>query len=143
MKMDDIIQEASGSSKWQIEVGHKFTITALFYLQVFIVAEMAIYVFLFYDVYHHNEELKNGNSLGLSTDILNQRKQRNVITLVGQFLAFIIEIIGVNLILLVVVYHGTNDFVGIVPRLKIFGSALLMITYFLTSPELRNFYFTN
>ena len=97
---------------------------------------------MFYDVYCHNEALKNGNSLGLSIHTLNQRKRRNVITLVGQFFAFIIEITGAMIILLVFMYNGTDDFVGIVPALKLFGAALWTVTFFLASHELREFYFT-
>ena len=66
MAMDHIIQRASGSSKWQIKVGHKCTITGLIYLHFFIALELVIYMILFYDAYCHNENLKNGNSLGLS-----------------------------------------------------------------------------
>ena len=55
-----------------------------------------------------------------------------------------IEITGAIIILLVVAYHDTttDDFVGIVPPLKLFGSALWTVTFFLSSHELRKFYFT-
>ena len=71
---------------------------------------------------------------------MHQRRRKNVVTLVGQFLSFIIEIIGALIIMLVVVYHGNNEFIGIVPPLKLFGSALMTITFFVSSPELRKFY---
>ena len=73
MKMDHIIVQATGASNWEIEVGQKFTITVLTYLKCFIATEMVIYLMLFYDVFCHNEELKKGNSLGMSSDTLNQR----------------------------------------------------------------------
>ena len=50
------------------------------------------YVILFQHIFSHDEDMKTKGSLGLSKDTFTQRKQRNVITLSGQFARFIVKI---------------------------------------------------
>ena len=58
MVMDEIIQEASGSTEWEISVGKMIINTAIFYLQVIIVFEVFAYIILFKHLHDHNKDMK-------------------------------------------------------------------------------------
>ena len=51
------------------------------------------YIIIFQHIISHDEDMKKKGSLGLSKDTFTKRKQRNVITLSGQFATFIVEIL--------------------------------------------------
>ena len=93
-------------------------------------AELIIYIILFYDAYCHNQNVANG-LLGLSQDALRQRKRKSVITLFGQCLCFVIEI-SVS----VIFQAAQISF----PPIMIF-SGFRTAAIFLSSPELIRFYF--
>ena len=142
MEMDHIIQEASsGTTQWSIEVSIKFTNTALFYGQMIIVLELVAYIILFRQLYKYNKKLKqNGNIMQLSNATLNKQKRRNVISFVGQFSSFVVETFGNIILQIIIVFNGSNAGNGLIPPLGISCSAILVITFFLASPELRRFY---
>ena len=135
MSMDHILHLATGTTQWEISVGTKFQMTTMVYCQLFIILELVIYIILFVHIYCHNEKLMNGNQLGLSKDTLKKRKTKNVITLFGQFLSFVIETIA-TIILSVYLSIGF-----VFPPLHMFIAALLTASFFLSSPELKRFYF--
>ena len=47
MAMDLIIQEASGTSEWEISFGTNLQKTGLFYCQIFVIFEIIAYTILF------------------------------------------------------------------------------------------------
>ena len=142
MEMDHIIKKAEGISEWAVSVSMHFTNISIFYLQILIVLELAAYIILFWHLHKYNQNLKtDGSTLRISHDTLNRRKRRNIVTFVGQFASFIIEIIVTIILQLLVVFNGNNAGNGLVPALAITTSAILTITFFVASPELKKFYF--
>ena len=139
--MDHIIQETTGTTPWTISVGNKIMNTLILYVQVFTALELIAYIILFRDFYIHNEKMKKNNGLGISKEILNETKRKNVINVVGQFLTFVIEIVAATISQLVVVNSGSNFSNDILPPPFIFCSALVTLTFFIASPELKRFYF--
>lgn len=55
-----------GAPEWMISFGKQFQICVIVLIQVFIVAELVMYIILFKEMYDHNKELQNMKSLGLS-----------------------------------------------------------------------------
>ena len=140
MLMDEILQEASGSTEWEIAVGKKFTHTGIFYLQIIITFEVIIYIILYKHLHAYNQDVKK-RKLGLSTETLNKRKIRNVITFLEEFAAFTVESVFVILMQLVILYHESNQIIWFVPFIALFSQVALILTFFLASPELKRFYF--
>ena len=138
MRMDHILHEASGASKWDISVGINFMKTAIIYTQLFVFFEGIAYVILFKKLRDYNQKAENRN-LGLSKKTLNRRNRKNVISFVGEFVSFIIE--SSCTITVAVAYNSTNYFVGSIPIIGMVFQAGLYITFFVASPELRRFYF--
>ena len=143
MDMDLIIKMASGTSQWHIDVSINFTIVAIAYLQVLIIFELVAYLILFWHMKRYNENLqRGGNLLNISEKVLDQRKMKNVITFVGQFACFIVEIMVSVILQILTVYHGSNAGNGLVPFVFISSSAIMTITFIIASPEIRRFYFS-
>ena len=142
MGMDHVIKKASGTSQWNIDVSINFTIVVIAYLQVLIIFEVVAYLILFWHMKRYNENLqRNGNLLNISEKTFHHRKRKNVITFVGQFACFNVEILVSVILQMLTVYHGSNAGNGLVPPLAISGSAILAITFIIASPEIRRFYF--
>ena len=144
MDMDHVIKKASGISQWNIDVSINFTIVSIAYLQVLIIFELMAYLILFWHMKHYNETLekRNGkNILNISEAIFRQRKRKNVITFVGQFACFIVEIVVSVIVQILTVYHGSNVGNGLLPVIFISSSAILSTTFIMASPEIRRFYF--
>ena len=142
MDMDHIIKKATGTSQWNIDVSVNLTIVSIAYLQLLIILELVAYLILFWHMKRYNENLqKSGNLLKISEKALNQRKRKNVITFVGQFICFIFEIMVSVILQILTVYHGSNAGNGLVPLLAISGNFILAITFIIASPEIRKFYF--
>ena len=144
MDMDHVIKIASGTSQWNIDVSVNFTIVSIAYLQILIIFELIAYLILFWHMKHYNEKLekRNGkNILNISEEMFCQRKRKNVITFVGQFACFIVEIVVSVIVQILTVYHGSNAGNGLLPVLFISSSAVLSTTFIMASPEIRRFYF--
>ena len=138
MTMDHIIKEASGTPEWDISLGTNLTKTGLIYCEVLIVMELIIYAILFKHLHDHNLKAEKSN-LGLSKEILNQRKRKNVISFVGEFISFVIECSVPILIQLMVAYNFNHS----LPIIGPFLDFALVIAFFVSSPEIRRFYFNS
>ena len=96
--MGNILLMASGKSPLEISTGIHVITVSFFYIQVFCIAEFFAYIFLFYQLYIHNENMATFNKQDLnineevSRKAINKRHQKNIISLAGQFGAFLIEI---------------------------------------------------
>ena len=140
MLMDQILQKASGSTEWEIEVGKNFVITGIFCLQVIVTFEVIIYVILFIHLHAYNQELTK-QKLGLPIETINKRKRRNVISFLGEFATFVVETVFGIFMELVILFYGSDQIIWFLPFFAIFSQAALIITFFLASPELKRFYF--
>ena len=123
----DQSKENTELEEW-ILIGKQYQTFALIVIQIFIVAEFIMYIILFKDMFDHNKELQNGNSLGLSADNLQKRQRKNVITLSGQAFTFVVEFV-----ISVLFHFATHEPIPI-------GQILIAFSYIVTSPELRQFY---
>ena len=60
LEMDRLIQKASGTSKWNMEVGEKFMFTSIFLSQLFIILEMVcIHLFTFRKLFSLFQKISN------------------------------------------------------------------------------------
>ena len=123
----DQSKEKTELEEW-ILIGKQYQTFALIVLQMFIVTEFVMYLILFKDMFDHNKELQNGKSLGISADNLRKRQRKNVITLSGQAFTFVVEFV-----ICVLLHFATHEPLP-------FGQILIVFSYIVTSPELRQFY---
>ena len=122
-------------SEWKITLGKEIQNSVVALSQIFIIVELLMYIILFRHVYCYNKELKNGKSLGLPADTLLKRQKKNVITIFGQCLSFVIESLGTFFISVAIHLNFTTFYV------RILGNTFLVASYFVALPELRRFYF--
>ena len=162
LEMDSIIQYINGTSDWNISMGRKTTTIMLIFAQSLIICEMLMYLILFYEQYTYNENLQMKkstefemghsktqnsqdteakNKIGVSKQDLINRKQKNVVTLFGQFLSFLTEIIASTIVQIIYASSGTLS--GIHHPTSIFTTAILTVSFILSSPELKRFYHIN
>ena len=127
--------EITRTPEWMTSFGKQFQFSVMVLMQIFVIAEFVMYIILFKDQYDHNKELQNGNSLGLSADTLHKRQKKNVITLLGQFFTFGVEIV-ISFTIQLSIYMKFSTF-----NINLFLGTLVVASYFVASPELKRFYF--
>ena len=79
-----------------------------------------------------------------SLQAIKSRTKKNVITLTGQIISFAFEISIPLICELLLTKFGSNANIiepAGIPIIIIFGTTLIAVAQFLTSPELRRFYF--
>ena len=140
MAMDHILMKYSGTSDWAISLGTSFTRTGIIYCMLIIFFELVAYIILFKQLHTYNQELES-KKLGLSKDILSKRKRKNIISFVGEFVSFIIEIVFGIVLQMALVFNSANYFSGFIPIIGMVVHSTLIIVFFMASPELKRFYF--
>ena len=140
MAMDHILMKYSGTSDWAISLGTSFTRTGIIYCMLIVFFELVAYIILFKQLYTYNQELES-KKLGLSKDILSKRKRKNIISFVGEFVSFIIEIVFGIVLQMALVFNSANYFSGFIPIIGMVVHSTLIIVFFMASPELKRFYF--
>ena len=121
-------------------MGTSFTIIVVMYCMLIVFFEMVAYVILFKQLHTYNQELESKN-LGLSKVSLSKRKRKNIISFVGEFATFIIEMIFGIVLQMVLVFNSANHFSGFIPMIGMLVHSALTIVFFMASPELKRFYF--
>ena len=139
MAMDHILMKYSGASDWAISVGTSFTRTVIIYCMLIVFVELVAYIILFKRLHTYNQQLES-KKLGLSKDSLSKRKRKNIISFVGEFVTFIIEMIF-GIVLQMVLVNSANHFSGFIPMIGMLVHSALTIVFFMASPELKRFYF--
>ena len=79
-----------------------------------------------------------------SLQAIKSRTKKNVITLTGQIISFVLEILIPLICELLLTKFGSNAYIiepAGIPIIVIFGTTLIAVAQFITSPELRRFYF--
>ena len=137
MFMDQILQKAS---EWEISVGLQLFRTGLFYTQVIVFFKVIAYIILFKHLRDYNKKAETKN-LGIPKETLDIRKRKNVICFVGEFIGFIVESSLLMILQLLMAYSFGNHLIGFHPIIGMVVQAVLMVTFFAASPELRRFYF--
>ena len=107
MAMDHILMKYSGTSDWAISVGTSFTRTVILYCMLIVFVELVVYIILFKRLHTYNQGLES-KKLGLSKDSLSKRKRKNIISFVGEFVTFIIEMIFGIVLQMVLVFNSAN-----------------------------------
>ena len=152
--MEEILRKLNGKSTWDISVGKYFTLVAAVCIRIFCIAEFIAYIILFHHLYTHNENMTSFNkpdlniNLGLSRKSMNKRHKKNIISFVGQFGAFLLEIfllICVILFKIKVFRDFLKQYFGLWPEDILYTffvafKALNTITFILASPELRRYF---
>ena len=151
--MGNIRLMASGKSPLEISTGIHVLTVSFFYIQVFCIAEFFAYIFLFYQLYIHNENMATFNKQDLnineevSRKAINKRHQKNIISLAGQFGAFLIEIF-LLIITIILQSKSFENFVKQYMGLKMadlffiifhVSKAIIVMTFISASPELRRY----
>lgn len=110
----------------------RFMTVLIFLLMVF--GEMIIYIKICYSLWKHDEKMKEM----ISTENLQLRKRKNIITLSGQAFSFFLEFLG---ILLLITKYTNNDVVdpSLTPIIKISFSCIISLTQLWTSHELKQY----
>jgi hypothetical protein len=142
MVMDHILQRASGTSEWEISFGLQLYRTGLFYTQLIILFKVIAYIILFKHLRDYNQRAAI-KDLGLPKETLNRRKRKNVISFVGEFISFIVESSLQMILHVAIVYRFGINLIGYHPIIGMFFQAVLIVTFFVASPELRRFYFNH
>ena len=152
--MGNIRLMASGKSPLEISTGIHVLTVSFFYIQVFCIAEFFAYIFLFYQLYIHNENMATFNKQDLnineevSRKAINKRHQKNIISLAGQFGAFLIEKF---LLIITIIFQSKSieNFVKQYLGLKMVdlsfiivhaSKAIITMTFISASPELRKYF---
>ena len=152
--MGNILLMASGKSPLEISTGIHVITVSFFYIQVFCIAEFFAYIFLFYQLYIHNENMATFNKQDLnineevSRKAINKRHQKNIISLAGQFGAFLIEIF-LLIITIILQSKPIENFVKQYLGLKMsdllfiivhVSKAIIVMMFISASPELRRYF---
>ena len=127
--------EVNEMPEWRVSLGTQIYTCMVILIQIFIITELIMYIILFKDLFDHNNELKNRKLSGLSAENLQKRQRKNVITLSGQGLTFVIEFV------MSVVFHFVVQIDFYPSYISQFIQILLVFSHIVTSPELRRFYF--
>ena len=98
------------------------------------VAEMAIYIKLYYMLWKHDQGMK----VLLSVDNLHQRKRKNIISLSGQVLSFCVEFFT-SLFILANVFSSDLVDISLTPIVKITCTSIISISQLWTSHELKRY----
>ena len=153
-EMGNILIMASGKSAMEISTGIHALVISLFYIQLFGIAEFMAYIILFYHLYVHNENMTTFNKQDLninqemSRKAINKRHQKNIISLAGQFGAFLMEIFFL-IIAIIFQTETIENFVKQYLGLKLgdlyliifhLSKPIITITFISASPELRRFF---
>ena len=154
MKMEHILQEIQGKSTWEISVGYYITLVVGGYLSIFCVAEFIAYISLFHHLYKHNENMTtfNKDDLNINTELskkaMNKRHKKNIISFVGQFGTFMIEILAMIILTILqikVIQVFFKQYLGLWPQDLLFIAAYVFkalntVTFIVASPELRRYF---
>ena len=103
---------------------------------IFVITEFVCYIILFLHLKKHNKSVFQS----LQKEVVNRRSRRNTITLVGNFVTFVIEILYSIFIHLILRFGAETFAPGVIPCIFMCVQALITVTQILTSPELRRFY---
>ena len=136
LKMSKVLTQASGVSLEEINTASSLMFLIVCCVQAIIMAELGIYLLLFYHLYQNNELVK----ASISEDVLKSRRKRNLITLTGQFATFVVET-SVSVVIQIA-YITSEEIEGSgISFMFVSTTALMTICHFWASPELKRFYF--
>lgn len=138
MEMGFIIKESQGTDQWTIRTGTRIMTSVTFGGQLLFILEMVCYAKIYLELYKNDQRIGKN----LTPDDILYRKKRNVITLSGQFMTFLIEILT-SILMMVTLMFYKNYMVdaSLVAICHIVSNSFLSMSYVLTSPELKRHYF--
>ena len=129
-KMEMILER---KTKEEMELGvNILTFNVMFY-QFHNILELSLYLQLYFALRE-----KSKLNTALTKTMKNQRIKRNSVTLLGQFLSFVLEILTSTTFLLLAYFDTKLAFYDV---LQLISVALITMTHILSSPEIRRKYF--
>lgn len=135
----EVILKYQGTPEETIQFGRRLLFTAFFIGECAMVTELIIYVDLFKFQNRHNQQLSKDKIV--TPEQIQKRYRKNVITLSGQGLTFLVRI-GLTMLAHFLLTVTSNDFIrpASFPIWRIIIGSVHEIAYFWSSPELRRFY---
>lgn len=137
--MDEVIMKYQGTTDETMQTGQVLFHSVILIGQLSMITELIIYVNLFNIQRRHNHNLSRDRTI--PQDQIQARHRKNVITLSGQGLTFLVRIFLAMLIHFLI-YFRPAGFIdpASFPMWRIIVGSMYEVTYFLSSPELRRFY---
>jgi len=135
-KVDSITMMFRGTSQDDFDYGMNHIATVVIIYQFLVLAEMAIYLRMFYKLYLKDQRMV----MALSVDAIKKRNLRNAITLSGQAISFLFETMTTMLVM-ILLKKRENSFLepACLPILIMWLSASVSFTQLASSPEIRRF----
>ena len=130
--------ESFGMPLGNIEFRRKLLSTILLLARVFALVEICCYCAIFYQIFKNNKL----NRANLPKKEITSRKNKNVVTLTGQVVSFIME--SFTLMIVQVVSRSSNESklveTSFSPIYLIIAVTVISISYFFSSHELKRHY---
>ena len=114
------------------EIFLKIALVLIF--QALVVGELVIYLKIMYDLWKHNKTFHEEGII--SHQVRKHRNHKNVITLKGQILSFIVEMISSSLIIAYLTL-SSNDGPSHIPIVMTFLHTIVSLSQFISSHDLK------
>lgn len=138
MTMSHVVNQFEGTAETTIKLGMTIMAWNTLIALALIVFELVCYIQIFLELKRNDERIGSA----LSQDILRYRKKRNVLSLSGQLIGFFLESMMATFIAVMLTFHKNPMFdISIYPINLTISSAIVSLSQFLTSAELKRYYF--
>ena len=137
LTMEHVLAESSGIPLGNIHFGMKLLLFGVSIGPVFFIAEISCYCAIYYKLFKHYTL----NFANLPMKIIAKRKHKNVVTLSGQIINFVIEN-ALNVIVQIMLFSNEPEIVepSFFPIYVSIGYTAITISYYFTSQELKDYY---
>ena len=136
--MEHALTESSGIPPEDIKFGMKLLSFVILLGLVFFILETCCYSAIFYLIFNHNTL----NRANLPMKEINKRKHKNVVTLSGQLVSFIVESLVAITIQLMFRFSNEEKIVetSFFPIYVSIGTTAVSMSYYFSSHELKSYY---
>ena len=124
----------SGSNENTVKILRALNI---FVGQTLLISELCIYGYIIRDLSKHDEKYYQNKTI--TRQMLQMRKEKNVITLRGQISSFLIESATAMFFITSIFISGMSDDTSYIPFLMVFHPTTVAISQLLTSHEMRRY----
>ena len=135
MKMAKVISEANGQDIQIIHLGQSLVLAGNIVLQLLILLELGCYIRIYVSLYQTDEKVK----MSLTKKAFQSRRKKNVITLSGQIISFIMETFLSTIVTLLYTQNSIFEESSF-PLSIVMTSSVVAVANILTSPELKRYY---
>ena len=136
MEMSKIISEAKGQDIETIHIGMSLVMTANVMAQLLVLFELGCYIRIYISLHKNDKKVK----MSLTKKAFSSRRKKNVMTLSGQIINFVMETLLTTIVTLLYTQHGLIEESNF-PLSIVISSSVVAVASILTSPELKKYYF--